>query len=62
MGSDAIFQVMKSRVGEEFDPAKIRADVKAVYRMGYFSDVKIDAEKVQGVITSYSIHYTKLYE
>jgi len=48
VGSDAIFQVMKSRVGEEFDPAKIRADVKAVYRMGYFSDVKIDAEKVQG--------------
>jgi outer membrane protein insertion porin family len=48
VGSDAIFQVMKSRVGEEFDPAEIRADVKAVYRMGYFSDVKIDAEEVPG--------------
>ena len=48
VGSDAIFRVMKSRVGEGFDPAKIRADVKAVYHMGYFSDVKIDAEEVPG--------------
>ena len=48
VGSDAIFRVMKSRVGEEFDPAKIRDDVKAVYRMGYFADVKIDAEEVPG--------------
>jgi outer membrane protein insertion porin family len=48
VGSDAIFRVMKSRVGEGFEPAKIRADVKAVYHMGYFSDVKIDAEEVPG--------------
>ncbi len=48
VGSDAIYRVMKSRVGGEFDPAKIREDVKAVYRMGYFSDVKIDAEEVPG--------------
>jgi outer membrane protein insertion porin family len=48
VGSAAILRVMKSRVGEEFDPAKIRDDVKAVYRMGYFSDVKIDAEEVPG--------------
>ncbi len=48
VGSDAIFRVMKSRVGEELDPAKIRDDVKAVYLMGYFSDVKIDAEEVPG--------------
>ncbi len=48
VGSDAILRVMESRVGEEFDPARIRADVKAVYRMGYFSDVKIDAEEEPG--------------
>ncbi len=48
VGPDAILQVMTSRVGEEFDPVKIRADVKAVYRMGYFSDVKIDAEDISG--------------
>ena len=48
VGPDTILRVMESRVGEEFDPAKIRADVKAIYRMGYFSDVKIDAEKESG--------------
>lgn len=48
VGPDTILRVMESRVGGEFDPAKIRADVKAIYRMGYFSDVKIDAEKDPG--------------
>jgi len=48
VGPDTILRVMESRVGGEFDPAKIRADVKAIYRMGYFSDVKIDAENEPG--------------
>ncbi|MDX1816018.1 MAG: POTRA domain-containing protein, partial [Thermodesulfobacteriota bacterium] len=48
VGHDAILRVMESRVGGEFDPAKIQADVKAIYRMGYFSDVKIDAEEEHG--------------
>ncbi len=48
VGSDSILRVMGTRVGDEFDPAKIREDVKAIYRMGYFSNVKIDAEEVSG--------------
>jgi outer membrane protein insertion porin family len=48
VGSEAILRVMGTRVGDEFDPAKIREDVKAIYRMGYFSNVKIDAEEVSG--------------
>jgi outer membrane protein insertion porin family len=48
VGADAIHRVMGTRVGEEFDPGRIREDVKAIYRMGYFSDVKIDAEDVPG--------------
>jgi outer membrane protein insertion porin family len=48
VGPDTILRVMESRVGAEFDPAKIRADVKAIYRMGYFSDVKIDAKEEPG--------------
>jgi len=48
VGPDTILRVMESRVGGEFDPAKIRADVKAIYRMGYFSDVKIDAKEEPG--------------
>jgi len=46
VGPDAILRVMKTRVGEDFDPATIRTDIKAIYRMGYFSDVKIDAEEI----------------
>jgi outer membrane protein insertion porin family len=45
VGADAVRRVMGTRVGEEFNPARIREDVKAVYRMGYFSNVKIDAIK-----------------
>jgi outer membrane protein insertion porin family len=48
VGADAILRVMGTRVGEEFDSARIREDVKAIYRMGYFSDVKIDAEDAPG--------------
>ena len=48
VGPDTIRRAMESRVGGEFDPAKIRADVKAIYRMGYFSDVKIDAKDEPG--------------
>ena len=48
VGADAILGVMGTRVGEEFAPARIREDVKAIYRMGYFSDVKIDAEDAPG--------------
>jgi outer membrane protein insertion porin family len=48
VGPDTILRVMESHVGGEFDPAKIRADVKAIYRMGYFSDVKIDAKDEPG--------------
>ncbi len=48
VGSDAILRTMGTRVGEEFDPSRIREDVKAVYRMGYFSDVKINAEEIPG--------------
>lgn len=48
VGSDAILAAMGTRVGAEFDPQQVRKDVKAIYRMGYFSDVKFDAEEVPG--------------
>jgi outer membrane protein insertion porin family len=48
VGPDAILAAMGTRVGAEFDPAQVRNDVKAIYRMGYFSDVKFDAEEVPG--------------
>jgi outer membrane protein insertion porin family len=33
---------LKSRTGEAFDPAIVDQDVKAIYRMGFFDDVKAD--------------------
>ena len=48
VGVDAIRQAMSTKAGGEFDLSRIREDVKAVYRMGYFVDVKFDAEEVPG--------------
>ena len=48
VGPDSIRQAMSTKAGGEFDLSKIREDVKAVYRMGYFVDVKFDAEEVPG--------------
>lgn len=48
VGADAVRAAMGTRVGGEFDPAQIRKDVKAIYRMGYFSDVRFDAEEMTG--------------
>ncbi len=48
VGADAIRQAMATKVGGEFDLAKVREDVKAIYRMGYFTDVKFDSEEAPG--------------
>ncbi len=45
---EAVRQVMSTRVGQELDLGKIRDDVKAISRMGYFRDVTIDSEEVPG--------------
>lgn len=39
---DAILGVMQTREGEPVKPARLREDLKAVYKMGYFTDVKMD--------------------
>jgi len=45
---DAILKVMSTQVGQELDLEKVRQDVKAIYRMGYFRDVTFDTEEVPG--------------
>jgi outer membrane protein insertion porin family len=45
---DAIRKVMGTQVGQELDLEKVRQDVKAIYRMGYFRDVTFDTEEVPG--------------
>ncbi|MCL5965880.1 MAG: outer membrane protein assembly factor BamA [Deltaproteobacteria bacterium] len=48
VSADTIRQAMATREGGEFDVSRIREDVKAIYRLGYFRDVRIDAEEVPG--------------
>ncbi|MFZ5453792.1 MAG: outer membrane protein assembly factor BamA [Thermodesulfobacteriota bacterium] len=39
---DAILGVMQTRDGEMVSPARLREDLKSIYKMGYFTDVKLD--------------------
>ena len=45
---DAVRKVMSTQVGQELDLEKVRQDVKAIYKMGYFRDVTFDTEEVPG--------------
>ena len=40
--SDAIVGVMQTREGETVSPLRLREDLKAIYKLGYFTDVKFD--------------------
>ena len=41
---DAIRVNLQSKVGGTIDPAKVREDVRAMWKMGFFSDVTVEAE------------------
>lgn len=43
-----ILYKMKTKVGEEFSVEKLREDVKALYGLGYFDQVAVDAEGFEG--------------
>ena len=40
--SGAILRKIKTKAGDSYDPAVLREDLKAIYKMGYFNDVQID--------------------
>ena len=42
--SDAIERLIKTKPGDLFVPKDLSADLKAVYSMGYFEDIRIEAE------------------
>jgi outer membrane protein insertion porin family len=46
--TDTIRSKMSIKVGDPFIPSKVRQDVENIYRMGFFSDIKVDAEGYQG--------------
>jgi outer membrane protein insertion porin family len=39
---DAILGVMQTREGQTLSPGRLREDLKSIYKMGYFTDVKFD--------------------
>jgi len=45
---DAIRGVLSTKVGQTVDPKKVQADVRAVMKLGYFSDVTIDEKGPPG--------------
>lgn len=45
-----ILKEVKSKVGEPFSPEKVREDIKAIYRLGYFRDVQVDVAETKGEI------------
>ena len=40
--SGAILRKITTKAGDLYDPAVLREDLKAIYKMGYFNDVQID--------------------
>jgi outer membrane protein insertion porin family len=40
--ADAIVGVMQTREGDTVSPTRLREDLKAIYKLGYFTDVKFD--------------------
>ncbi len=42
--SGAILRKIKSKPGDVYNPAVLKADLKSIYKMGYFEDVQIDVE------------------
>ncbi len=40
--ADAVLGVMQTREGDLISPLRLREDLKAIYKMGYFTDVKFD--------------------
>lgn len=49
IGADAIKAVLKTMEGQPFSPAKIQEDIKAIYNMGYFEDVRVETrDSIEG--------------
>ena len=54
--SGAISRKIKSKAGDFYNPASLREDLKAVFTMGYFEDVRIEVEESEkGKIVTFEI-------
>jgi len=43
--TEAILAVMESKKGDSLDPKKLDSDLRSIFQLGYFTDVKIETEK-----------------
>ncbi|MGA2192317.1 MAG: outer membrane protein assembly factor BamA [Nitrospirota bacterium] len=48
--SETIRSKLTIKVGDNFSPSAVRADISTVYKMGYFSDIRVVAEGYEGGI------------
>ena len=46
VSQDSILQTMGTKPGQDLDLSRVREDVKAIFRLGYFRDVTFDVEEV----------------
>ena len=53
---EAILRVITSKPGDEYQPKRLSDDLKAVYNMGYFDDIRIDAaDSPEGKIVTFHV-------
>jgi outer membrane protein insertion porin family len=46
--ADAVKAVVGTKVGDKVSPARIAEDVKRIYGLGFFHDVRVDVERAEG--------------
>ncbi|MBW2369543.1 MAG: outer membrane protein assembly factor BamA [Deltaproteobacteria bacterium] len=53
---DAILRVVSSKVGDDYIPKKLSNDLKAVYGMGYFDDIRVESQdNLEGKIITFQV-------
>ncbi|NPA49870.1 MAG: outer membrane protein assembly factor BamA [Thermodesulfobacteria bacterium] len=56
MDEEAILAVTSLKPGDPFDPRKLREDLKAIFKLGYFDDVRADVEEgPEGLVVTYIV-------
>jgi len=48
INNETIYANMHSRVGDPFSGEEVREDIKRLYKIGYFDDIKVDIEPFEG--------------
>ncbi len=53
---DAILAVVKTKKGDLFNPRTIREDIKSIFKLGYFRDIKVEVEDLpQGKLVRFIV-------